>query len=77
MDGHTFALIWAPFAILLGAFFIVFRRTVSNAARARRERQGIRVGPNTQSPALMAAGGAFFMVVGVVVLIVTLSGGLN
>ncbi|BDZ49145.1 hypothetical protein GCM10025867_13860 [Frondihabitans sucicola] len=77
MTAHTFALLWGPFAILFGAFFIVFRRTVSNAARARRERQGIRVGPNTQPPLLMALAGGFFMVVGVVALIAALTGAIR
>ncbi|ROQ40735.1 hypothetical protein EDF46_0096 [Frondihabitans sp. PhB188] len=69
MDAHVFALVWGPLAIVFEVCFILFRGHISRAARAQRERRGIRVGPNTQSPALMAVGGAVFIAVGIFVLV--------
>lgn len=74
MSGHAFALCWGPFAVVFGTCFIIFRRQISRMARAQRNMRGARVGPSTQSPILMAIGGAFFIVVGIVVFVGALMG---
>jgi hypothetical protein len=67
----TFALLWGCLATIMGACFIVFRRQVSGIARRQRLRRGQHVGPRTQSPAVIAAGGAVLVIVGPLVIIAT------
>lgn len=69
MSAHIATLIWGPFAIVFGACFIVFRRQISRQARAQRERRGTRIGPNTQSPSVMALGGVIFVCAGIFALV--------
>jgi len=73
-SGHEFALLWGPFAIAFGSIFIVKRARISELARLQRRQQSIRVARRTQSPAVMATGGALLMFFGVVVLIAAITG---
>lgn len=67
MEGERLIfLIWGMFAMVMGAIFVVFRHQVSQRARAQQARRGQRLGPNTQSPAVIAGGGALFLVLGIV-----------
>lgn len=73
-SGQTFAALWGPFAIVFGTCFIVFREWISARARTRRERQGLTVTPDTQSPTLMAVAGGFLVLAGIGVLVGGLTG---
>ena len=73
-SGQVFALLWGPFAIAFGVMFIVKRTRISEMARLQRRQQGIRVSGRTQSPALMALGGALFVMLGIGVSIGALTG---
>lgn len=74
--GQVVAVVWGAVAIVFGVFFVLQRERISRAAREVRARRGGRVGPRTQSPALMAAGGAFLVVAGAAVLVAGLTGSL-
>ena len=69
-----FVILWGCLATTLGGCFLLFRQQVSAAARRWRASRGGYVGPNTQSPAVIAAGGAFFLVVGPLVIIAAATG---
>ncbi|GAA4267135.1 hypothetical protein [Frondihabitans peucedani] len=69
MSAHIATLIWGPFAIVFGTCFVVFRQHISRQARAQRERRGIKIGPNTQSPAVMAIGGVILVCAGIFALV--------
>ena len=76
-DGQLFALLWGPFAIVLGTCFIVFRERISAKARAQYVARGRKLTPSTQSPMLMAVGGSFFVVLGFVVLVGGMTGAIH
>lgn len=76
-DGQIFGLLWGPFAILFGSFFIVKRDMISRLARKQREVQGIKLTPHTQSPALMAVAGVIAICAGIAVTIAASSGALR
>lgn len=60
----VFLWIWAPFAIVFGVCAVRFRRRISQGIRANWEARGMKVGPRTQSPVVVAAGGVVFIVGG-------------
>ena len=71
-QGQWVALIGGPVLVLWGIGFIVFRRQISQTARAQRERQHERhpnwapaVGRYTQRPWMMAVAGALCCAIGV------------
>jgi hypothetical protein len=74
--GQVVAVVWGAVAIVFGVFFVLQRDRISRAAREVRARRGGRVGPRTQSPGLMAAGGTFLVVAGAAVLVAGLTGAL-
>ncbi|GAA3747433.1 hypothetical protein GCM10022239_23710 [Leifsonia bigeumensis] len=66
-EGQIVALVWGPFAMIFGTCFFFFRNQISRLARAQRVRRGYAIGPHTQSPLLMAAGGLSLVIVGALV----------
>lgn len=76
-DGQWFALLWGPFAVTMGTIFVVKRERISQLARRQRQQRGQEVTEHTQSPTLMAIGGAVFIVAGIVVFIMAITGGLR
>jgi len=74
--GQVVAVAWGAVAVVFGVFFVLQRDRVSRAARRVRARRGGHVGPRTQSPGVMAAGGAFLVVAGAAVLVAGLTGSL-
>ncbi|MFE6967394.1 hypothetical protein ACFVAJ_20115 [Agromyces sp. NPDC057679] len=76
-EGQIAALVWGLFAVPFGAMFIVKREAISAAARKQREQQGIKLTERTQSPLLMAFGGAVLICAGVAMVIASLTGALR
>lgn len=74
--GQVVAVVWGAVAVVFGVFFVLQRDRISRAALEVRARRGGHVGPRTQSPRLMAAGGAFLVVAGAAVLVAGLTGSL-
>lgn len=76
-DAVILGSIWAPAAIVFGVVFILKRHRISELAREQMRRRGQRVGPRTQSPLVMAVGGAICIVAGVWVAALAANGGIG
>ena len=61
-EGQIVAVAWGPLAVILGSCFVTFRHRLSRRSVARHGARG-------QQPRAFAAGGAFFVVAGIAVLI--------
>ena len=68
-EDQIAALIGGPIAAAWGMGFILLREPISRAARAQRERRGMKLTPSTQSPRVIAIGGAAFVVFGILVFV--------
>ncbi|MFF2271157.1 hypothetical protein ACFVTX_02725 [Agromyces sp. NPDC058136] len=73
-EDQIATLVGGLFAVPFGVMFIVKREAISAAARKQREQQGIKLTERTQSPALMAFGGAVIVCAGVAMVIASLTG---
>ena len=71
--GQIFSLVWAVLAVGMGTLFVVKREAISELARQQESRFIAR----TQSPRLLAAGGIFFICVGLFVIVGTVIGALR
>jgi ABC-type Mn2+/Zn2+ transport system permease subunit len=68
------AMVVGPLIALIGALIVWKRRPFSAEARRHREEMGIHVGPHTQSPGFIGAGGIFFVCFGLFVLVAGITG---
>ena len=73
-EGQWFAVLWGPYAMIFGSVLVLAREPISRFFRAQRERRGIPLTPNAQSPARTAIGGIFSFVAGAAVLALGVTG---
>jgi hypothetical protein len=64
-EDQIAAVIASPLCILWGACFIIFRERISEAAQRQMHDRGHHSSAATQTPFVMALGGALFVVVGI------------
>lgn len=64
-EGQIVAVVWGPIAVVFGVCFIAFRHRIARAASRHRPHQ---------TPTLMAAGGAVFLIVGLAVTVAGVTG---